>query len=74
VGLFLAYSRLWAVKRLRSDEINKIKTDVHPLAYLRTNVTVMQFDEFQKQFDIRPVVILRACSQKRGHVHIHASA
>ena len=54
MGLFLAYSRLWAVKRLRSDEINKIKTDVHPLAYLRTNVTVMQFDEFQKQFDIRP--------------------
>lgn len=51
---FLAYGKFWAVKRLRSEEINKMKTDVHPLAYLRTNVTVMQFDEFQKQFGVQP--------------------
>jgi putative endopeptidase len=26
--------------------------DVHPLAYLRVNMTLQQFDEFLKQYDV----------------------
>jgi putative endopeptidase len=33
---------------------NRAKTDEHPLGYLRSNVTVMQFDEFQTCYDVKP--------------------
>ena len=28
--------------------------DVHPLPFLRTNVTIQQFEEFYEAFDIQP--------------------
>ena len=46
-------ARLWAVKTVKSTEISRAKTNEHPLSYLRTNVTVAQFDEFQKTYDVR---------------------
>jgi putative endopeptidase len=32
----------------------KLQADPHPLPYLRTNVTVQQFDEFLDAFEIQP--------------------
>ena len=51
---FGSFANVWATKRLKSDEINRLKTDGHPLDYLRANVTVMQFDEFQACYDVKP--------------------
>lgn len=50
---FEAYAKLWAVKVVKSTEVSRAQTNEHPLAYLRTNVTVMQFDEFYKTFDVK---------------------
>ena len=50
---FEAYARLWAIKVVKSFELSRAQTNEHPLAYLRTNVTVMQFDEFYKTFDVK---------------------
>ena len=38
----------------RDEEKSRAKDDVHPLNFLRTNVTVMQFDEFNETYDIQP--------------------
>ena len=51
---FEAYARVWASKFIKSTEIYFARMDTHPLSYLRTNVTVSQFDEFQKAFDVKP--------------------
>ena len=51
-GFFGAYARLWASRVLKSSELKRAKMDAHPLTYLRTNVTVMQFDEFQETYDV----------------------
>ena len=50
---FEAFAKLWAVRYVKSVEINIAKADVHPLGYLRTNVTVMQFDKFQEVYDVK---------------------
>lgn len=50
---FEAYSSIWACRFIKSQEVYLAKVDVHPLCYLRTNVTVMQFDEFQKAYDVK---------------------
>ena len=50
---FKAGASSWAVKRVQSEEINKAQTDEHPLAYLRVNVPVQQFEEFYKTFDVK---------------------
>ena len=50
---FEAYAKLWATRIVKSTEIYYAKVDTHPLAYLRTNVPVMQFDEFQKTYDVK---------------------
>ena len=49
---FEAYARLWAMRFVKSTEVWRAQVDEHPLCYLRTNVTVMQFDEFQKAYDV----------------------
>ena len=35
-------------------ELMFIKTDEHPLAFHRINITLQQFDEFIKTYDIKP--------------------
>ncbi len=50
---FESYARLWAVTMIKSEAINRSKVDTHPLNYLRTNVTVQQFDEFYETYDVR---------------------
>ena len=53
-ALFRQYAAIW--KRLSSYEFEYdcLTQDSHPLNYLRTNVTLQQFDEFIETYDIQP--------------------
>lgn len=51
---FRAFAHTWATCRNYSAELQMDSQDVHPLPFLRTNVTVQQFEEFYKAFDIQP--------------------
>lgn len=50
---FEAYAKLWARLNTRETEYYCLMQDPHPLHYLRTNVTVQQFDRFLEAFDIQ---------------------
>ena len=50
---FESYAQLWRAKRAYVQEIETAK-DSHPLEFLRTNVTLQQFDEFIETYDIKP--------------------
>ena len=51
---FRSYAQLW--RKVNTEELEKayIAGDTHPLAYLRTNVTLQQFDEFLETYGIKP--------------------
>lgn len=51
---FEAFATIW--RRIMTPESDYSYTfnDVHPKACLRTNVTVQQFDEFYKAYDVKP--------------------
>lgn len=49
---FRTYAGFWQNQTTHQDEINTMSIDVHPLAYLRVNMTLQQFDEFLKQYDV----------------------
>ncbi len=48
---FRSFAGLWKTKCTYDYEMS-ISKDVHPLAFLRTNVTVQQFEEFYEAFGI----------------------
>ncbi|MCR5355843.1 MAG: M13 family metallopeptidase, partial [Lachnospiraceae bacterium] len=50
---FRSYAGIW--RRVNSREFEEfcLFKDPHPLTYLRTNVTLQQFDEFLETYDIR---------------------
>lgn len=50
---FRSYATVWRTKNSYYMEKTTASSDVHPLAFLRTNVTVQQFDEFMDAFDIQ---------------------
>ena len=50
---FRSYAELWRTRQDLAVEKAFID-DVHPLAFLRTNVTLMQFEEFATTFGIQP--------------------
>lgn len=50
---FESYARLWVESTYQETENYYLTQDVHPLSYLRTNVTVQQFDEFYDIFDVQ---------------------
>ena len=50
---FMEYAKMWRTKNKYEYE-EAVASDVHPLSFLRVNVTVQQFDEFYKSFDIKP--------------------
>ena len=50
---FQSYAQLWREKDTYDQEVINA-TDVHPLSFLRTNVTVQQYDEFLDAFGIGP--------------------
>lgn len=49
---FRSYAQLWRTSRSMGLESAYASQDVHPLANLRTNVTVMQFDEFMNTYGV----------------------
>ena len=53
-AFFRAYAALWAEQTTEQMELMFIKTDEHPLAFHRINITLQQFDEFIKTYDIKP--------------------
>lgn len=50
---FRSYADIWR-EHSTYKWANQHASDEHPVAMLRTNVTLMQFDEFQKTYDIQP--------------------
>ena len=50
---FRSYAQLWRCHDTYMTELMLV-SDEHPLSMLRCNVTVSQFDEFQKTYDVQP--------------------
>ena len=50
---FREYARSWAHLTTPYNEYILVISDQHPLSYLRTNVTLQQFDEFLDTYDIK---------------------
>ena len=50
---FTAYATIWRRMNTREMEYYCCMQDTHPLHYLRTNVTLQQFDKFLEQYDIK---------------------
>ena len=50
---FRSFAALWATQRSIDAERYYIGNDEHPLAFLRVNVAVSQFDEFIQTYDIK---------------------
>ena len=51
---FRSYAELWRTSTDLASVKFLVQNDEHPLGFLRTNVTLMQFDEFQKTYDLQP--------------------
>ena len=51
---FRSYASLWKRLQSKSDCAELIRTDGHPLSFLRTNITLQQFDEFYETYGIQP--------------------
>ena len=51
---FKAAARTWCEQPYGDDYLSQMLEDAHPFAYLRTNVTLAQFDEFIETYDIGP--------------------
>ncbi|NLG05046.1 MAG: hypothetical protein GX567_14620 [Clostridia bacterium] len=51
---FISYAELWRRKSTYLMEQQVYLKDEHPLCFLRTNVTLQQFDKFNETFDIQP--------------------
>lgn len=52
-AFFRAYASMWRCHRTYTMEV-MYNGDSHPTGMLRTNVTLMQFDEFENTYDIQP--------------------
>ena len=52
-AFFKSYARMWHRICTREFEYWNLTQDPHPFQYLRTNVTLQQFDEFNKAYDIK---------------------
>ncbi len=51
---FRSYANLWFVQQKYTTECMYLTQDVHPLMFLRTNVTLQQFREFYDTYQIQP--------------------
>ena len=51
---FRSYANVWRCQTSLETEMSRAGNDVHPLAFLRTNVTLQQFDKFFETYDIGP--------------------
>lgn len=51
---FRAFALVWARQPFGMEYVEYRASDSHPFNYLRTNVTLAQFDEFVETYDIKP--------------------
>lgn len=51
---FTSFAQVWRRQCTAFMEVMYAERDVHPLGFLRTNVTVSQFDEFFDTYNIKP--------------------
>ena len=51
---FRSYAYVWCNAPYGLDYVQAYREDEHPLHYLRTNITLAQFDEFVEFYDIQP--------------------
>ena len=51
---FRSYADLWKSLQAKWALFELVRTDGHPLRYLRVNVTLQQFDEFYETYDVKP--------------------
>ncbi len=51
---FRSYANLWFEQLEYLTECTYFASDVHPLMFLRTNVTLQQFQEFQDTYQLQP--------------------
>ena len=51
---FRSFALVWARQPFGMDYVEYRASDSHPFNYLRTNVTLAQFDEFIETYDIKP--------------------
>ena len=61
---FRSFAKLWRTHDTYMAEL-MASTDEHPLAMLRVNVTVSQFDEFQNTYNIQPGDGMYVAPEKR---------
>lgn len=51
---FRSFAAEWRFLMSKQAQMEKVRTDVHPLNYIRINYTLMQFDEFYETYGIKP--------------------
>ena len=51
---FRSYAMHWRSMNSKQEQMDAIKNDNHPLMYLRVNYTLMQFEEFDAAYGIKP--------------------
>lgn len=51
---FRSFASLYKCLTTKSNEVDCVNSDPHPLQFLRINVTVQQFDEFYETYDVKP--------------------
>ena len=51
---FRSFAYLWCRAPFGMDAAQSLREDTHPFYYLRTNVTLAQFDEFIETYNIQP--------------------
>ena len=49
---FESYAKMWKEISTYESAYTQLTQDPHPLAYMRVNVNIQQFDEFYETFDV----------------------
>ena len=50
---FRSFAKLWRFSSYYKRDMMILENDPHPLAYLRVNTVVQQFDEFYRTYDVQ---------------------
>lgn len=51
---FRSFASFWRNFSTKAQQMDQVNNDNHPLAYLRINYTLIQFDEFYETYGIKP--------------------
>ena len=65
---FRAFARQYAEQTTEENELDTMKSDMHPLPFHRVNIVLQQFDEFIETYDIKPGDGMYLSPEKRVNV------